>query len=294
MTLPNCLVPAWAVLSTNELSLTTAVVLCYRSEVCQEQHEVAPGGHIYHVLNRSAGKRPLFNNDGEFEAFERIMIEAHQRHPLPILAYCLLPRHWQFVVWPGKDGQLSDYFRWLAHTHAMRRKRSRRKAGSGRLYQSRYKSFLIQRDENLLIVLRCVERSSVTAGLVEKAQLWRFGSLWATKTAIRRLKRCSRLGRSSGRRTGRLESMLRSRSMELDRVQVSIERSRPFGTDDWVSGARRAVSAWNTRYARRAGRRSSAIRSSGPTISGKDGFAGPWVLPTTDGPSRNQHPTYAG
>jgi putative transposase len=138
---------------------------------------VAPGGQIYHVLNRSAGKRRLFDNDADFEAFERIMIEAHQRHPIRILSYAFLPDHWHFVVWPRKDGQLADFFRWLAHTHAMRRKRTHRKTGHGRLYQGRYKSFLVQRDENLLTVLRYVERTPVAAGLVEKAQLWRFGSL---------------------------------------------------------------------------------------------------------------------
>ena len=169
---------------------------------------VAPGGHIDHVLNRSVGKKPLFRNEGEFEAFERIMIEAHERHPLPILAYCLLPNYWQFVVWPRKDGQLSDFFRWLAHTHAVRRKRSRRKAGNGRLYQSRYRSFLIQRDENLLTVLRYVEQTPVTSGLVEKAQLWRFGSLSARKDGDQAIKALLAPWPVERPRTGRLESML--------------------------------------------------------------------------------------
>ena len=42
---------------------------------------VAPGGHIYHVLNRSVGKSRLFGNDAEFEAFEQIMVEAHRDIP---------------------------------------------------------------------------------------------------------------------------------------------------------------------------------------------------------------------
>ncbi len=195
---------------------------------------VAPGGHIYHVLNQSVGRARLFANDAEFEAFERIIVEAHQRHPIPILAYSLLPTRWHFVVWPKKDGQMTDFFRWLAHTHAMRRNRARRKMGNGRLYQGRYKSFLIQRDENLLTVLRYVERSPLTAGLVEKAQLWQFGSLWARKDGDRVPK--SMLAPWPVERpsnwTARVNAPLAPRDVE--RVQVSIERSRPFGTDDWV------------------------------------------------------------
>jgi len=195
---------------------------------------VAPGGHIYHVWNRSVGRSRLFGNDAEFEAFERIMVEANQRYPIPILGYSLLPNQWHFVVWPKKDGQMTDFFRWLAHTHAMRRKRARRKVGNGRLYQGRYKSFLIQRDENLLTVLRYVERSPLAAGLVEKAQLWRFGSLSARKDGdkvIQSLLTPWPVERPSNW-TARVNAPLAQQ--ELERVQVSIERSRPFGSGDWV------------------------------------------------------------
>ncbi|MGC1720236.1 MAG: hypothetical protein WA746_14715, partial [Isosphaeraceae bacterium] len=42
----------------------------------------APGGQVYHVLNRSVGKLHLFGKNADFEAFQRVMIEAHQRHPI--------------------------------------------------------------------------------------------------------------------------------------------------------------------------------------------------------------------
>ncbi len=42
----------------------------------------APGGQVYHVLNRSVGKMHCFGKDADFEAFQRVMIEAHQRHPI--------------------------------------------------------------------------------------------------------------------------------------------------------------------------------------------------------------------
>ncbi|MGA2497788.1 MAG: transposase, partial [Tepidisphaeraceae bacterium] len=81
---------------------------------------IAPGGLVYHVLNRTVGKMHMFRTDADFDAFQRVMIEAHQRHPIRILAWCLMSNHWHFVVHPARDGQLSDFFRWLANTHAMR------------------------------------------------------------------------------------------------------------------------------------------------------------------------------
>jgi putative transposase len=57
------------------------------------------------------------------------------------------------------DGQVTDYFRWLAHTHAMRWRVARRTVGYGHLYQGRFKSFPAESDTHLLTVARYVERT---------------------------------------------------------------------------------------------------------------------------------------
>jgi hypothetical protein len=49
----------------------------------------------------------MFRKEADFEAFERVMVEAHLRQPLRILSYCVLSNHWHFVVWPEEDGQLT-------------------------------------------------------------------------------------------------------------------------------------------------------------------------------------------
>lgn len=67
---------------------------------------VAPGGLVYHVLNRAVARLPLFQKPGDFESFERILAEAQQRFPTRILSYCLMPNHWHFVLWPREDGRV--------------------------------------------------------------------------------------------------------------------------------------------------------------------------------------------
>ena len=46
------------------------------------------------------------------------------------------------------------FMRWLTLTHAQRWKHAHDAAGHGHLYQGRFKSFPIERDEHLLTVLR--------------------------------------------------------------------------------------------------------------------------------------------
>ncbi len=132
----------------------------------------------YHVLNRAVGRMRLFGEDGDFKAFLQVIIEAHRRHPVRILSFCVMPNHWHFVAWPDRDGQLTAFFRWLTHTHAMRWRVAHRTVGYGPLYQGRFKSFPVQDDAHLLSVARYVERNPLTAGLVPQAEQWRWGSLW--------------------------------------------------------------------------------------------------------------------
>ena len=72
----------------------------------------APGGLVYHVLNRAVARLPLFEKDGDYEAFERVLALAMEKHPTRLLAYCLMPNHWHMVLWPRADGELSRHPLW--------------------------------------------------------------------------------------------------------------------------------------------------------------------------------------
>jgi putative transposase len=138
------------------------------------------GGYAYHVLNRANGRLRVFRKDADFAAFEQIVGEAHARVPLRILGYVIMGNHWHFVVWPraGRASEVSDFFRWLSVTHAQRWHAHHGTSGMGHLYQGRFKSFPIASDEHLLAVLRYVERNPLRAGLVDRAEDWRWGSLF--------------------------------------------------------------------------------------------------------------------
>ena len=143
---------------------------------------------MFHVLNRTVAGLPLFRKEKDFEAFERIMVEAQELHPLRILAWCLMRNHWHFVVWPRQDGELTAHFRWLAHTHAMRWHAAHNTVGRGHLYQGRFKSFPVGEEEHFLMLCRYVERNALTAQVVGRAEDWRWGSLWARRRGDEKLK----------------------------------------------------------------------------------------------------------
>ncbi len=213
---------------------------------------VTPGGFVYHVLNRAVAGLPLFRKRADYEAFERIMIEAYERHPLRILAWCLMRNHWHFVVWPQAEGEVTEFFRWLTHTHVMRWHVAHNTVGQGHLYQGRFKSFPIQEDEHFLTVCRYVERNALTAQVVEHAENWRWGSLWVRHRRNHPLKallsnwpiRCPTNWRAL------VNAVMTEK--EVQRIQTSITRNRPFGNEWWQREQARRLDLTHT--LRRKGR----------------------------------------
>jgi putative transposase len=167
---------------------------------------------VYHVLNRSVAGLPLFRKEA---AFERIMIEAH------------------FILWPREEGEVTAYMRWLAHTHAMRWHVAHGTVGRGHLYQGRFKAFPIQEDDHFLSACRYVERNALSAGAVERAQDWRWGSLWARRRGNEQLQ--ALLSNWPVQRpTDWVRLVNRPMSpREVEAIQTSIARSRPFGDESW-------------------------------------------------------------
>ena len=115
-----------------------------------------------------------FHEPADYSAFINLMRRAQERLDLPILGACLMPNHVHLVVRPTSDNDIAAWTRWLFTTHV--RHYHEKYGTTGRLWQGRYKSFLIQDDHYLLTVLRYVERNAARANLVERAEDWHWGS----------------------------------------------------------------------------------------------------------------------
>ena len=138
------------------------------------------------------------------------------------------------MLWPRHDGELSAFFRWLTHTHAMRWRVSHHNVGYGPLYQGRFKSFPVEQDEAFLLICRYVERNALSAGLVRRAEDWRHGSLWARAHGSSELRSllCDWPVERPRNWVERVNAVLTPR--EIERVGTSIARNRPLGSDSWV------------------------------------------------------------
>jgi putative transposase len=58
---------------------------------------------------------PLAMHREDHDAFERLPSAALQEHPTCLPAYCLMPNHWHFVVWPQREGERTACTQWLTN-----------------------------------------------------------------------------------------------------------------------------------------------------------------------------------
>lgn len=206
----------------------------------------APGGLVYHVINRANGRLRLFKTEGDFAAFEKALLETHERFPMPVLAWCIMANHWHFVVQPKEDGDLSRFFGRLGLLHAMRWQAAHDAIGMGHVYQGRFKNFMIEADEHLLWVLRYVERNALRAKLVKRAEDWRHGSLHVRRHGPAELKRLLS-DWPLPRPRDWVDHVNRPQTPEeAGAIVNAMGRGCPLGSDEWVAATARRYDLLST------------------------------------------------
>ena len=124
-------------------------------------------GAWYHVMNRGAGNRNVFDDDNHRHCFMGLLGDLQRMFHVQTHAYCLLDNHYHLLL-HTPDGNLQRAMRHLNGVYTQRYNRLR--STDGPLFRGRYKALLIDVDEYLLNVSRYVHLNPVEAGVVEQAE----------------------------------------------------------------------------------------------------------------------------
>jgi putative transposase len=234
---------------------------------------------IYHVLNRANARLKIFSGRNDYEEFVQAMNESLEHVPIRVLSWCLMPDHWHLVLWPRREGELSEFMRRLSVTHTRRWHARRHSSGSGHLYQGRYRSFPVEPDAHLVEVCRYVEGNAVRAAMVRKAVDWPWSSV-ADRAGGR-----ARDGKSSvAAKAGAIERPALSDwpietprgwparvdakidSAELAELRKSVQRGTPFGSLEWQAKIARRLHLESTMRPRGRPRKYPLPADRGPAV----------------------------
>ncbi|MCB4792296.1 MAG: transposase [Elusimicrobia bacterium] len=110
-------------------------------------------GAIYHITSRGIDRREIFSDDKDREHFVQLLKEGADFYKAEIIAYCLMPNHFHFLLCTPKSN-LSRFMQRLntAYTRYFNFKYKR----VGPLMQGRYKAILVGSDEYFLSLSRYI------------------------------------------------------------------------------------------------------------------------------------------
>jgi putative transposase len=174
----------------------------------------------------------MFSGENDYQAFEKILHEGTTRAKVLLFAYCLMPNHWHLVLSPLADGHLSRFMHWVTTTHSRRWQLAHGSEGHGAVYQGRFKALPIKDDHHFLWVCRYVERNPLRAGLVERAEHWRWSTL-GCGAEVRDDAVAQWPVAEPHDWTAWVNAPQTREELALSRFRDSIRTNEPFGDESW-------------------------------------------------------------
>ena len=130
-------------------------------------------GAWYHVMNRGAGYRNIFQDDSHRSLFMGLLAEIDRMFRVETHGYCLMDNHYHLLL-HTPEGNLQRAMRHLNGIYTQRYNRS--EDTDGPLFRGRYKAILIEPDAYLLNVSRYIHLNPVVAGLTHLAEHYQWSS----------------------------------------------------------------------------------------------------------------------
>ena len=119
-------------------------------------------GLLYHVFSRGNNKQTIFTNHSDFQRFSQNITRFHKHLDFKLYAYCLLPNHFHLLI-ESPLTPISKIMQTILTSYTMYF--NKRYDSVGHLFQGRFKSIIVDKDEYLLQVSRYIHLNPVKAGL---------------------------------------------------------------------------------------------------------------------------------
>lgn len=119
----------------------------------------------HHVVQRGHNRQVVFAHDDDCRRYLADLRELKEAFGVKVYAYCLMTNHVHLLLAPGESASgLGQLMKALAARTT--RYRNRLEGRSGTLWESRYKSSVVQTDTYLLACSRYIELNPVRARMV--------------------------------------------------------------------------------------------------------------------------------
>lgn len=128
----------------------------------------------HHVTQRGTNRTDIFIDDSDRKYFLQCLKEYANKTESRIWAFCLMNNHFHLLLVPGKAQNLGRCIHGITFRYAQYFNGKYKR--TGRLWQNRYFSCIVDKSEYLWAVARYIERNPVRAKITKKAEEWKWSS----------------------------------------------------------------------------------------------------------------------
>lgn len=122
----------------------------------------------HHIIQRGNNRQPIFFDNVDRQLYLKLLRKYSLECGCKIKAYCLMDNHVHLLLVPVKIDSLAKTMQKLSLTFTQHINTKYKR--TGRLWECRFHSCLVDRDEYLWSVSRYIERNPVRAGIVVSAR----------------------------------------------------------------------------------------------------------------------------
>ncbi len=189
-------------------------------------------GFPHHVVQRGNNRGKVFFNKKDREKYLSFLKKYADKWDSPILAYCLMSNHVHLLVRPNKEESLRKMMQGVALCHTQYINRTYKR--TGRLWESRYHSCIVDEERYLWVVAKYIEQNPIRAGVVKKEEDFPYSSARAHIGGVRDEVLAEELFEEGQRkeyiefiRVGILEDQVRN-------IRYSTKTGRPLGSEEFI------------------------------------------------------------
>ncbi len=119
----------------------------------------------YHIFNRGNAKLNIFHDDFDFEYFLNLTKRYKEKYKLQIFHWVLMTNHFHLSISIEPPDKLSKCIGGIQQSYVQYHHKKYNSAG--RLWQGRFKSQPVQKEQHLYECGRYIERNPMRAGMVD-------------------------------------------------------------------------------------------------------------------------------
>lgn len=131
-------------------------------------------GAYHHVMNRGIMGADIFLGDKAKYYFLECMEGKSRKLKIRIFGYCIMNNHYHIIL-ENSSGKLSEFMKQLNGQYGVYYRRAM--GGKGYVFQSRFKSTLIEKDNYLRMTIIYILLNPVRAGMVKNPYDYRWSSI---------------------------------------------------------------------------------------------------------------------